>query len=128
MVQPGGSGSGIAEAPTGAAPTGALWDDLVPQDVYGPPPSQPNAGHTPWSATSPIAAPQGPPQPQPAYPSMAPDDEETTSSSMTSSDDGTEILEGLPDVRGMTESQAAEAYYQRYRQARKGWRRLTGNR
>merc|ERR1711994_186934 len=60
----------------------------------------------------------------PAFPAVQAVDD-SSSASDTSSDDGNEVLDG-PDTSQMTEADAAEAVFYRYRQARRAWRRFTG--
>ena len=105
------------------------WAALLPSDAVAPPPS--NDPFAAWaSGAGDREASQQPPQPEGqasmTYPTWEMDD--STSSSCTSSDDGQEPMTDVPDTSRMNEQDAAEAIYFRYRQARRAWRRYTGNR
>ena len=49
-----------------------------------------------------------------------------TSDSITSSDDGSDHIDGAIDTSRMTEAEAADTIFYRYKSARRQWRRFTG--
>ena len=122
------------------APSGGPWDSLVPRDLMPPPAGNAFATWTQggsWNAEAQprvIHSSEYPPD-EYAYATglqhhgwQPPEqDEESSSESCTSSDDGEEQLEGWPDMSTMTEPEASENIYFRYRNGRRMWRRFTGN-